>query len=105
MNINKDYTNRVSDLGIIDTVLRIGHPNCRIKRTYGWDCRYDDYFSNRHYNTQRHIDSIHGIGSGEPVDRRTGETREEKKKAFASDGNHNQSINRLAHPGTHSQSP
>ena len=81
------------------------HSNGRTKRTYGWDCPYYDYTSNRHYNTQRHIDLIHGIGLGEPVDHSTGETREEKKRAFASDDNHNRSINMLAYPRTRSQSP
>jgi hypothetical protein len=68
-------------LGEIDPVVLTHQRKNKIKRTYGWDCLYCDYTSNRHYNTQRHIYLKHGIASGEPVDHMTGETREEKRGA------------------------
>lgn len=49
----------------------------KVRRTHGWICPYSDYKSNKHFNTQRHINAIHG--SGEPVDSRTGETKTQKK--------------------------
>jgi hypothetical protein len=107
VEFNKSYTNRVSEIGKNYNAVLIRHPNCRTKRTYGWDCPNCDYSSNRHYNTQRHIDSIHGIGSGEPVDHRTGETREEKRGAAAApaaaDDNPNQSNNMVVYPRPHPQ--
>lgn len=67
--------------GKIDDVMLPQYPKNKIKRTYGWDCPYQDYTSKRHFNTQRHIYLRHGIGSGEPVDHMTGETRDEKRRA------------------------
>jgi hypothetical protein len=52
----------------------------KVRRTYGWLCPFQDYKSNRWSNAQRHIELIHGKGSGEPVDSSTGETKEGKKK-------------------------
>jgi hypothetical protein len=49
----------------------------KVRRTYGWLCPYEDYRSNRWSNAQRHIDAIHE-GTGNPVDSRTGETRDQK---------------------------
>jgi hypothetical protein len=49
----------------------------KARRTYGWCCPFDNYKSNRHYNTQRHIQLIHGEGSGDPLDSLTRQTREE----------------------------
>lgn len=75
----------------IDNVVPMQRPKNKIKRAYGWDCPFKDFTSNRHYNTQRHIYSIHGIGSGEPVDHRTEETREEKIRA--ANGSHTHPMN------------
>ena len=95
MHIDKSYMNTPFHLGKIHTnVGSVRHIN-KIRRTYGWDCPYLDYESNRHYNTQRHIDLTHGIGSGEPVDHMTGETREEKRRA--ANGSCNQSMNMSAY--------
>jgi hypothetical protein len=52
--------------------------NVKVRRTYGWDCPFDDYKSNKRFNVQRHINSVHGWGSGVPLDDRTGETMEDK---------------------------
>jgi hypothetical protein len=49
----------------------------KVRRTYGWLCPYKDYRSNRWSNAQRHINAIHE-GAGNPVDGRTGETRDQK---------------------------
>ncbi|MPZ06769.1 MAG: hypothetical protein GEU26_10230 [Nitrososphaeraceae archaeon] len=49
----------------------------KVRRTYGWLCPYKDYRSNRWSNAQRHINTIHE-GAGNPVDSRTGETRDQK---------------------------
>jgi hypothetical protein len=48
----------------------------KVRRTHGWLCPYKDYKSNKRFNTQRHINKIHG--GGEPVDSRTGETLAQK---------------------------
>ena len=50
----------------------------KLRRTYGWLCPFDEYKSNKWYNVQRHINSVHGWDSGAPVDSKTGETREDK---------------------------
>jgi hypothetical protein len=50
----------------------------KVRRTYGWLCPFEGYKSDKWFNVQRHINSQHGWGSEEPVDSRTGETREEK---------------------------
>ena len=81
MQKDKSYMNKPFHLGKIDTDVGSVHHKEQIRRTYGWDCPYQDYESNRHYNTQRHINLTHGNGSGEPVNHMTGETREEKRRA------------------------
>ena len=59
MQIAKSYMNTSFHLGKIHTdVDSVRHKN-KIRRTYGWDCPYQDYRSNRHYNTQRHINLTH----------------------------------------------
>ncbi len=78
-------------LGKIEPDVGSMYHKSKIRRTYGWDCPYQDYKSNRHYNTQRHIDLTHGSGSGEPVDHMTGETRQEKRRA--TNESRNQSMN------------
>jgi hypothetical protein len=50
----------------------------KVRRTYDWLCPFDRYRSNKLFNVQRHINSVHGRGSGVPVDSRTGETSEDK---------------------------
>ena len=55
--------------------------NVKFRRTYGWDCPFDVYKSNKWFNVQRHINLIHGWGSGVPLDGRTGETMEDKRKS------------------------
>lgn len=103
MQIDKSYVNRPFHLGKIHTdVGSVRHKN-KIRRTYGWDCPYQEYESDRHYNTQRHINLTHGSGSGEPVDHMTGETREEKRRA--ANGSCNQSMNMSAYRNTSSMSP
>jgi len=59
-------------------VVPIHKNKVKVRRTYGWLCPFDEYKSSKWFNTQRHINSQHGWGSGVPVDCRTGETREEK---------------------------
>jgi len=59
---------------------KIPQAGVKIPRTYGWLCPFDQYKSDKHYNTQRHIDLRHGYGSGEPIDSLTGLTREQKKR-------------------------
>jgi hypothetical protein len=59
-------------------VVPIHQNRVKVRRTHGWLCPFDEYESNKWFNTQRHINSQHGWGSGAPVDSRTGETREEK---------------------------
>ena len=61
------------------------------------NCPYGEYKSNRHYNTQRHIHLTHGIGSWEPIDHMTGETRGEKKRA--ANESRNLPINVSDYPG------
>jgi len=103
MHIDKSYMNTPFHLGKIHAnVGSVRHIN-KIRRTYGSDCPYLDYESNRHYNTQRHINLTHGSGSGEPVDHMTGETREGKRRA--ANGSCNQSMNMSAYHGTCSMSP
>jgi hypothetical protein len=51
----------------------------KVRRTYGWQCPYCDYTSNKRFNTQRHSYTRHG--DGEPIDSRTGETMAQKKAA------------------------
>jgi hypothetical protein len=80
MDLTKDVTDgAASAFGFSGGAHRIRRNEVKVRRTYGWDCPCKDYKSRKWYNTPRHINSIHGIGSGEPVDSRTGETREEKK--------------------------
>ncbi|MGE5660893.1 MAG: hypothetical protein ACM3X1_01460 [Ignavibacteriales bacterium] len=76
--------NKPFHLGKIDSDVDSLHHKNKYRRTHGWDCPYQDYGSNRHYNTQRHIDLTHGCGSGEPIDHMTGETREEKSLLWES---------------------
>ena len=59
-------------------VVPIHQNKVKVRRTHGWLCLFEGYESNKWFNTQRHINSQHGLGSGVPVDSRTGETREEK---------------------------
>lgn len=73
----------------------------RIKRTYGWDCPFQDYGSNKHYNTQRHINLIHGYG--EPIDHLTGETRQQKRSAAVQ--TFNQPLNISMYPKTTNAQP
>ena len=56
---------------------RVSPIKVKVRRTHGWLCPYEDYRSNRWSNAQRHINVIHG-GAGNPVDSRTGETRDQK---------------------------
>lgn len=65
--------------GLAEDAPRIHHNEIKVRRTYGWLCPFQDYKSNKCYNVQRHIDSIHGKGSREPIDSRTGETRAQKR--------------------------
>jgi hypothetical protein len=100
MQDDESYKNKSFHLGKIDTnVIQLHHRN-KYRRTYGWDCPYQDYKSNRHYNTQRHINLTHGYGSGEPVDHTTGETREEKRRASREsfERSKNGSMYRSSHP-------
>lgn len=62
------------------TAVTVHQNKVKVRRTYGWLCPFDEYESNKWFNVQRHINSQHGWGSGEPVDSRTGETKEEKVK-------------------------
>jgi hypothetical protein len=103
--VNKDkyYISNPIYLGKIDNVVLTQRPKNKINRTYGWDCPFQDYTSNRHYNTQRHIYLIHGIDSGEPVDHITGETREQKRRV--ANKSHNQSMNMSAYYRTRPVSP
>jgi hypothetical protein len=91
-------TNNPNLLGRIDNVVIPQHLKNKIRRTYGWDCPYQDYTSKRHFNTQRHIYLTHGIGSGEPVDHMTGETRDEKRRA--ANESRNQSMSVSVYPRT-----
>jgi hypothetical protein len=68
------YHPNISD-GTANSVYR---NNVKVRRTYGWDCPFDDYKSTKWFNVQRHINAVHGWGSGVPVDSRTGETKEDK---------------------------
>jgi hypothetical protein len=62
------------------TVIPIHQNKVKVRRTYGWLCPFDEYKSNKRFNVQRHINSQHGWGSGEPVDSITRETKEEKAR-------------------------
>lgn len=96
MLFNKYYTNSSSYLGKNNYYCDIFPHKPRIKRTYGWDFPFQDYSSNRHYNTHRHIILIHGHGSGEPKDHLTGQTRREKMSSTVQ--NFNQSSNMSIYP-------
>ena len=75
-------SNRVSESDYSHMVRepRVPQSPVKIPRTYGWLCPYDNYKSDKHYNTQRHINLRHGYGSGEPIDSLTGLTREQKRR-------------------------
>ena len=75
-------SNRVSESDYSHMVRgpRVHQAEVKIPRTYGWLCPYDNYKSDKHYNTQRHINLRHGYGSGEPIDSLTGLTREQKRR-------------------------
>lgn len=75
-------SNRVSESDYSHMVRepRVPQSPVKIPRTYGWLCPYDNYKSDKHYNTQRHINGRHGYGSGEPIDSLTGLTREQKRR-------------------------
>ncbi len=92
MQKDKSYMNKPFHLGKFDTYVGSVHHKEQIRRTYGWDCPYQDYESNRHYNTQRHINLTHGNGSGEPVDHMTGETREEKRRVSGESLNQSRNV-------------
>jgi hypothetical protein len=91
MQKDKSYIEKPFHLGKIDNDVDSLHLKNKYRRTHGWDCPYQDYRSNRHYNTQRHINLTHGYGSGEPIDHMTRETKEENKRPFC--GSLNQSRN------------
>jgi hypothetical protein len=38
---------------------RIRHIDAKVKRTYGWLCPFQDYTSNRYFNTKRRIELVH----------------------------------------------
>lgn len=80
--LHGNNVNRISRSDYSHTIRaqRVPQPVRKISRTYGWDCPFDNYKSNKHYNTQRHINLIHGYGSGEPIDSLTGLTREQKRR-------------------------
>jgi hypothetical protein len=103
MQKDKSYIDKPFHLGKIDTDADSLHLKNKYRRTHGWDCPYQDYGSNRHYNTQRHINLTHGYGSGEPIDHMTGETREEKKRAYC--GSLNQSRNVSVYRNSRTVSP
>jgi hypothetical protein len=73
----------------------------KLRRTYGWHCPFDKYKSNKRFNVQRHINSVHGWGSGAPVDSKTGETMEDKVRNASLQRNFQ---NTLAPPYSHSNS-
>jgi len=60
------------------TVNPVYQNNVKVRRTYGWLCPFDRYKSNKRFNVQRHIDSVHGRDTGVSVDSITGETSAEK---------------------------
>ena len=92
MQKDKSYIDRSFHLEKIDTDVDSSYLKNKYRRTHGWDCPYQDYRSNRHYNTQRHINLTHGYGSGEPIDHMTGETREEKKRAYCESLNQSRNV-------------
>jgi hypothetical protein len=63
--------------GFASGARRVPPIKVKVRRTYGWLCSHKDYRSKRWFNVQRHINAIHE-GVGDPVDSRTGETRDEK---------------------------
>jgi hypothetical protein len=75
-------SNRVSesDYSHMEREPRVPQAPVKIPRTFGWYCPFDNYKSEKHYNTQRHIDLRHGYGSGQPIDSLTGLTREQKRR-------------------------
>jgi hypothetical protein len=103
MQKDKSYIDKPFHLGKIDTNVDSLHLKNKYRRTHGWDCPYQDYRSNRHYNTQRHTNLTHGYSSGEPIDHMTGETREEKKRAYC--GSLNQSRNVSVYRSSRTISP
>lgn len=68
MQKDKSYIEKPFHLGKIDTDVDSLQLKNKYRRTHGWDCPCQDYRSNRHYNTQRHINLTHGYGSGGPID-------------------------------------
>lgn len=75
-------SNRVSgsDYSHMVRESRVPQTAAKIPRTYGWLCPIEHYKSDKHYNTQRHINLRHGYGSCEPIDSLTGLTREQKRR-------------------------
>ncbi len=73
-------SNRVSESDYSHMVRepRVPQAPVKVPRTFGWHCPYDNYKSEKHYNTQRHINLRHG--SGQPIDSSTGLTREQKRR-------------------------
>jgi len=69
-----------SDYSHMEREPRVPQAPVKIPRTFGWYCPFDDYKSEKHYNTQRHINLRHGDGSGQPIDSLTGLTREQKRR-------------------------
>jgi hypothetical protein len=80
--LQRNYSNRGSgyDYSHIVGEPRVPQATVKIPRTYGWLCPFEGYKSDKHYNTQRHINLRHGYGSGEPIDSLTGLTREQKRR-------------------------
>ena len=75
-------SNRVSesDYSHMKREPRVPQASVKTPRTFGWHYPFDDYKSEKHYNTQRHINLRHGDGSGQPIDSSTGLTREQKRR-------------------------
>ena len=78
--INDSNHIRESDYSRMVRDPRVPQVAVKIPRTFGWLCPIDHYKSDKHYNTQRHINLRHGYGSGEPIDSLTGFTREQKRR-------------------------
>lgn len=75
-------SNRVSESDYSHMVRepRVPQSPVKVPRTFGWHCPYDNYKSEKHYNTKRHINIRHGFSSGQPIDSSTGLTREQKRR-------------------------
>ena len=78
--INGSNHIRESDYSHMVREPRVTQVAVKIPRTYGWLCPIEHYKSDKHYNTQRHINLRHGYGSCEPIDSLTGLTRDQKRR-------------------------